>query len=78
MPRCKLYSLGRDQAGKRIMGLREMQVHRRHDFGQCMWTRNRQHLRMGAFYHLAPFLGSKTAGDDDFAIFRQRFPDRVQ
>ena len=78
VPGRELYSLRRNQAGVRVVRLRQVHVYRRHDFRQSMGAGNRQHLRMGLFYHIATAFGAEAARDDDLAVFRQSLADGIQ
>ena len=72
------YALRRDQAGERIMRLRQVRMNGGHDFGQCVRAGNREHLRVRLFNDITVLFCAETAGNDDLAVFGKRFTNRVQ
>jgi hypothetical protein len=63
------------------MRLGQMLVYREHDFADRVRAGHFQHFRMDGLDHVVAvgvFFGAKAAGDNDAAVFVERFADGVQ
>ncbi len=60
----------------RVGRLRQVLVHRAHDFIGRMRTGDCEHARVRVQHHVA--LRAEAAGDDDLAVFDERFTDGVE
>ncbi len=74
-------ALRRHQVDEGIMRGRQVRMHRLHHFPGGMRTGDGEHLRMHVAHDFIPrrvLPGAEAAGDDDLAVFRQRFADGVE
>ena len=69
-------ALRRHQIAVGIVWFGQVCMHCLHHLIGGVRAANSQHLGMRLQYHVA--LGTQTAGDDNFAVLRQRFADGVQ
>ena len=74
----ELDALRGNEIDERVVRLRQMLVHGRHDFRRRMRTGDREHLRVRILDERAAVLGAEAAGHDDLAVLGERLADRVQ
>ncbi len=76
MARCQFDAFRWNQAGKRVMWLRQMFMHGADHFFQRMGAGDFQHLRV--FFANTVIATAQTAGHDNLTVFGDGFADTVQ
>ena len=74
----ELHTLRRHQVDERVVGSRQVPVHRGHHFGGRVGPGDREHLRVGVADQRAILLGAEAAGDDHLAVRGQCLADRLE
>jgi len=76
--RRELDALQRNQVDERVVGSRQVPVHRGHHLGGRVGPGDREHLRVGVADQCAVALRAEAPGDDHLAVGGQRLADRLE